>query len=587
MNQASNLNGEAAAFARLLSGVYARDAEARAPLADAELARRLAAPVPADIALADWAAVRLADDESLSAIQHGVLATTESIVSVLLSRPAFDPKLAGLILPVRGVLAAAALPADGWITNPQHPARAVLTSLYGIACGWQPEPGLAATREQMARWLESTVSSGGNWPVLAADITAWLAAEHARTEKLERRLLDAEAGLMRTRRARQVSARMLNQSLGDRLIPADVITALHEDWFPAMQWAVLQEGEHGSLWQRVKRVTGTLRWTLQPEFDNEESRQKFLRLMGQVNDDLEALCAHMLRDETSRQRLLDTISAAHFAALTGQDIERIPFPPVDGQDELAGNVTEVSATLLAPVKTLATGQWFLLRDGNDTRRVRLALRHDDTRQLLFTNALCAKALQTSFESFALQLANGDALPLPATPGLDKLIAGIMQDLQRRHAEAQQSRLEKLQLARQRAAAEARDKEIARQKAIAEAQSLETARQTSQRQTEQARQQADAERQSVDAAQEAIKNQRRQRARLLANSLPLGSWLGFPQSDGTNIRRKLTVILSSSGKFILVDVDGTGRFELPREELITGLVDGSIQPLDKTLRLDDV
>jgi hypothetical protein len=159
MNQASNLNGEAAAFARLLSGVYARDADGRTPLADAELARRLAASVPAEIALADWAAVRLADAESLSPIQHGVLATTESIISVLLSRPAFDPKLAGLILPVRGVLAAAALPANGWITNPQHPARAVLAALYGIACGWQPEPGLAAWKAPSA-----PAATGRHWP---------------------------------------------------------------------------------------------------------------------------------------------------------------------------------------------------------------------------------------------------------------------------------------------------------------------------------------------------------------------------------------------------------------------------------------
>lgn len=572
---------QAAALARLLAATHAvpGDSEGRKALPDAELAKRLRVPVSAELPLADWAVVRLAPEETLTAYQYGMLHCSERVLSAVLAAPAFHPQLAADIAGLRGLFAAAALPADGWLTNPAHAARTVLTVLQEIACGWQPELGSAAEplRRQAQEWLGKIADSTLSWEDAVSAMRIWQSGERARTERIEKRLIDSESGALRARRARHLAARTLNQALADRLIGTEIAAVLREDWFQAMQWTLLSDGEQGPLWQKVKRVTGSLRWTLSPEI-GEDARRQLMRVVGQVNEEMGALAPQVMHDESVRNRLLAALDAEHLLILRNEARETAPFAPVEGQDALADASTALSENLLAPVRGLEPGQWVLLHE-TPQRRARLLLRQNDSQQLLFVNALGAKALQVSWEGFALQLARGDAEVLASRPAIDKAVADIRAELTAKYERARESRLETLRIAKEQAAAEARIRENARQKALAEAQALEAARQESLRQA--AELAAAADQATRDADQ-----QRMQRARLLASSLTIGAWLVFRGENNTEDRRKLTVLLPSSGKYIFVDTNGTGKRELSRDELIRGLADGSITPLQKDQRFDD-
>lgn len=571
---------DAATLARLIVATCTvpGDSAGRKALTDTEFAQRLCVPVSTGLQLADWALVRVAPEETLTPYQYGMIDTAERVLGTFLASPAFHPLLASTIASMRGVFAAAALPADGWLTNPQHPARKVLTALYDAACGWQPENvGIAdPARTEISRWLTLLARVPQPWQETVSAIGIWQAGERARTERVEKRLVDAEAGALRERRARQLAARTLNQALADRLISVDMTAALRQHWLPAMQWALMSDGEQGPVWQRIKRITGSLRWTLSPEIGS-DARNQLIKLVGQISEDLATLAPAVIHDAGARESFLATLETEHLRILRNESRETMPFAPVETREAFADASASVSDTLLAHGRDLQPGQWILLHSASGTRRGRLVIKQEDTRQLLFASAMGARVLQASWEEFGLQVTRDDIAILPLVAPLNDAIAEVVSDLAYRHEQAKQSRLDTLRAAREQAAAEARVREEARQKALAEAQSMENARQEAQKRAAA----ADAGAPPRDAGQQNL-----QRARLQASSLTIGVWLEFREEGQEARRLKLAVLLPSSGKYIFVSADGTGKREILRDELVRRLADGSIAAVQKDQRLDD-
>lgn len=575
----ADVAGSAAAFAHLLTAAYPTAAGPgnRRTLSDAELATHLAASVIEDVGLADWVLLRLADGERLSPYQYGMLDAVDSILGKVFALPAFHPQLAAALRPHRGALAAQALTADGWVTNPRHPARRLLAALYTLACGWHPDHGGGA-RAQADLWLSQLAHGEQRCEDIAGAAAQWLDEERRRVERVEKRLLDAESGALRTRRARQVAARTLNQALANRAIDIAAAAAIREDWFAGMQWVLLSEGEQSPLWQRVKRATGSLRWTLSPD-QTESGNSQFHRVIAQVKDELEAIAAQVFRDALPRDRLLEAIDSEHLRILRNHPRDTAPFTPVDADDAVGDGTAEISDNLVDAVRALEPGQWLQLREENTVRRARLLLKQDESRQVLLVNALGLKVLSCSWETLALRLANRDALPLLPTLPLAACIAAVVTQLEERQKREQENRLDAIRSARAAATAEVRSREAARQKALAEAQQLETARRDTQRQ-------ADAVAARDAQAGDDAMQQRRQRARLLASSLTIGTWLAFRDYEGGIIRRRLTVLLPSTGKYIFVDANGGEKIELMRDELVRALAEERIGTLSKDQRLDD-
>lgn len=569
--------GDGAAFANLLTTLFRQPPPpGKRILTDDEARKRIAMPLPGAAILADTIERRLAADEMLSPYQYGMLAAGDRILGMLFALPAFHPQLAGVLREFRGILVAQALPADGWITNPRHPVRQLLDVIYLVACSWQPETEAAAkaARVQAESWLSQLSDAGPDCSNVADSAKRWLYGQQQRRGRLENRVLAAESGALQSRRARQVAARTLNQALAAREIDVAATRVIRKDWFAAMQWVLLSEGEQSPLWQRMKRTTGSLRWTLSPEADD-DGNARYPRVLAQVRAELEALAALVFRDNLARDRLLTTIDSEHLRILGKLPRKTAPFAPVDAGDAVGDGTAEVSETLLAGVRALEQGQWLLLQEPQGSRRVRLLLRQEDSRQLLFANALGGKGLACSWEACALRLANGSAVPLPLEIPLQDCIAAVIRYLDDLRLREQQEHNEALRSARETAEAEARSRDAARRKALAEAEVMERARLEAAQRADEAR---------IAANREARATL--QRARLQVSSLAMGAWLAFRNDDGTVIRRRLAVILPSTGKYIFVEADGSGRLELFRDDLVADVGNGRISPLKIDQRLDD-
>ena len=235
----------------------------------------------------------------------------------------------------------------------------------------------------------------------------------------------------------------------------------------------------------------------------------------------------------------------------------------------------------------------LIRAGYTSFKVYMTydkLKLDDYQQLLFVNQLGIKQVGASFEEFAWQFSSAQISAVVAAVPLIEWSAERLNGLAEQYRERQQAREAEHQarLAEQLRITEERDQ--ARRKALKEARLLAAAQQQREaekvalRQTEADLEQA--RRDAVAAEHGASEEQRRQRARLLVSGLTMGAWLSFHDDNGQQTRRKLAVVLPSSGKYIFVDRIGTEKYEMTRDVLISEIAAGAIEVVRKDSRFDD-
>ncbi|MEE4252140.1 MAG: DUF1631 family protein, partial [Alcanivoracaceae bacterium] len=247
-----------------------------------------------------------------------------------------------------------------------------------------------------------------------------------------------------------------------------------------------------------------------------------------------------------------------------------------------------SQDLLAEVAAVAVGEWFV--EPASGRRLQLLLKLDDYQQLLFVNQLGMKQVSASFEEFAWQFSSAQISSVVAAVPLIEWSAERLGALAEQYRERQQVREAEHQARIEEQMRIAEERDQARRKALKEARQLAAAQQRREaeeaalRQSEAAVEQA--RRDSAAAEHGASEAQRRQRARLLVSGLTMGAWLLFHDDDGQQTRRKLAVVLPSSGKYIFVDRLGTDKYEITREALIGGVAAGAIEVVSKDSRFDD-
>lgn len=353
-----------------------------------------------------------------------------------------------------------------WAADPAHSVWRVLRCVQIGAAGYQPELGRAG--EKLLADLTGAVGQvrSGGWSAVADALEKWWSQEQQRLNRLEQRLIDTELGQLRSRRAQQVAARLLNQTMAGRRFAREIVDYLHGEWFQELQWALLQFGVDSEQWRRRAQLTERLVESLQPpEEGDDDARQQLYALIPEVGAELAALLGERAHDRSLLDRQLATIEAQHIQLLRGNTTPAADFQLIANDDPWLSSTT-VSASLLQRVAALEPGDWFVLRDVDEGLRVKLALKLDDIAQLLFVNRLGVKVQQKSFEEFAYQLSVGAAVRLPDPDCARNALRALLADMARRSLAEREDAA-----ARQQAEHEARLRNEAKAKAIAEARAL--------------------------------------------------------------------------------------------------------------------
>ncbi len=517
--------------------------------------------------------------------QLGVIRLARELLSDYFAQPVYHPDMGQALMRASGSLIAEALPADGWLLRPQHPLHGLLTVVEKVATGWYPGlPQASETIKLLSGWLSQTVPAEQR--LAAAE--QWLVEHQQRQQRITARVAESEFGVLRLNYIRQTSARSLNRLLAGRSVPDFMAEAIAQHWASAFQWTLLHHGEQSPLWQKLVRGFGLLLWSVQEEAADPSQRSKLTRVIDQIKSELMPLLDEVIADQSLREQLREQVDIAHLCQLHARPLEYRPVPPIAGGTALDDAGASVSQDLLSEVSAIHVGDWF--SETASGRRLKLLLKLDEYQQLLFVNQLGMKQASASFEEFAWQFSSAQISALVAPVSLREWAAERLTALADQYRQRQRSREQEHRARQEAAMQEAEAREKARSKALAEARQLTETRQRQEAEGK-ALQQAEVEleqarRESVAAGHGASEAQRRQRARLLVSGLSMGVWLTFHDDQGEQARRKLAVVLPSSGKYIFVDRLGTDKYEVLRDDLIAGIAAGAIDVVRKDSRFDD-
>lgn len=462
-------------------------------------------------------------------------------------------------------------------------ALTILDSLVEEMIGWAADLGRAGDKvlENTTRVLSKFKSGKVDIESLHQDLNDLVSRERSRILKLEDRLAASETGQLRSQQSRNMTAQMINEEMGGKLLTYNIASFLQGPWFDSVQLLVLNHGLDSEQWLRAVKLTETLVWTCQPSPpQDEQHRQKLYRIIENLPDELLDLLVALEHDAKAKESALDAIESDHLLVISGQELEYVEFALFEC-DEALTTRSKVSRRLQRKVDPLEPGQWFTIDRDGKVARIKLVLKLEDIKQLLFTNRNGMKVMQRSFDEFAYFLSSRVVKPLNHKAVFSSTFHTYYQGL----IDEYEKFLRRVAEKRAEIDRDEQAREAARQKALAEAAALARAKDEAER-----------------ARQEQARSSRLEEARLIASKsenaelvamltvrvqdLAIGAWLKLPGPDGQMEECKLAVKISASDKLIFVSRSGTKIGEYTSEQLVQLLVAGHGDIQDEGVEFED-
>lgn len=342
-----------------------------------------------------------------------------------------------------------------FITDKQHPARALINEIAAFGLGWQDsasESGkdsgpLKMIRITADRIINEFVKDSRVFSLALTDFTTFVAKEKRRMSILERRTLDAEDGRAKAEMARDKVQKELDLRTMAYDLPQNIKSLVFGPWRNVLFVSGLKKGFDSPEWSAHVKTLSELVWSIQP-CQNAGDRQRLIRLVP---------------DLVMRLRKgLDSVShnpfevAEHFKALEDIHLARIRGEalPYETATDSTPSIEETMAQLdevnepepeLDPVPTLpavdesflqrargfSTGAWFDVADENEAFiRCRLAAIIKATGKYIFINRNGAKVAEKSLEELAADLKNGRIKAIDDSQLFDRALESIVSGLRK-------------------------------------------------------------------------------------------------------------------------------------------------------------
>lgn len=348
----------------------------------------------------------------------------------------------------------------------------VLQHIHTHAVGWSTDLGRAGERFQSALvpLIVALTQAHDHDSLVAAtsSLQEFFDSQKKRIAKLEKRIRDAEIGSLHTKHAQQLSARTLNQQMAGKKLPAGITGFLQGPWQESMRLLIISDGKDSERWRRIMRLTETLIWTFQPVSQNSpEQQQHIYDSISEISEELRDITVG-LHHSSQLDEELSAIENEHLKILKGEPLKYTDFELIDNTNPLVSSQASISKQLLNQVTALQEGQWFFLKAEGKLARIKLTVKIDQVKQLLFTNFLGIKAKQYSFEEFAYLLSSKIIVPIstrdPFKATGEKLLGKLLERYQQQVEKAASDGAIEQEIVRQ----QMRARDQARRKALKEA-----------------------------------------------------------------------------------------------------------------------
>lgn len=460
------------------------------------------------------------------------------------------------------------------LENPCAPLDEVKFSIFTIldllidaTIGWASDQGRAGEKllAEVNTVIDALHSGTPDFQTLETNLKIFLDKEQSRILKLEERLAASESGKLRSQKGRTIAAQMINESIENNQLTESIAKFLKGPWYESMQLLAITRGIDGDDWVRASKLTETIVWTYQPIDEADQAKanttkQRLYRIIEHLPTEIRDLLLALEHSGNETESAMDAIDEDHVAIVSGQELEYIEVEPLEVEGNVLIERTSVSRILLRKVTNLEPGQWFTFDESEKIVRIKLVLKLEDIKQLLFTNRNGMKALEKSFDEMAYLMSSSVVKPLNHSALFSSTFAAIYQGLIDEH----QKKLKRAE----EADVEQAEKEAGKQQAIQEAVTLAREKE----EEEQRQKEAEKEDRLNQAKQEAAKSENQGKVEELTKvvaSLNVGAWLKLPAADGQLEECKLAVRVGE--KLIFVSRTGVKVGDYSSEQLITLLV----------------
>lgn len=327
-----------------------------------------------------------------------------------------EGRVAAQVRRLKPLAAAFALTDPSFLQPGAHPLHQLLDSIQTRAIGWQTrldrvgailEQQVTKAVDDARRWFDN---KSVDMAAICAEFTAAAERDQARAQRMIQRVVEAEAGKVKTAAAKQEAARMINAALQRHPAPEEIGGFLKGPWYTSAQLLLLKFGAESEQWQKMSDTTETLLDSFANMEDADETRrQHIFEVVAQLPKEMRRWLLSLHHDTEAVNEAMGLVEFAHLRILRKQPLELQPIPPIVVDGQSAGDKEEPKPGTMAKWEV---GQWFAVETQDDgIVRVQLVLKIEQSQQLLFTNLAGIKVLQLGGSEFNRLFTQGKVKPL--------------------------------------------------------------------------------------------------------------------------------------------------------------------------------
>jgi len=314
-----------------------------------------------------------------------------------------EGRLAAQVRRLKPLSAALAI-VEPWFMQPgAHPLHQLLDNIQARSIGWQSRLDRTGSvlEQQVTKAVDQARSWFDNKYIDLADIcnefTAAAERDQARAQRMVQRIIDTEAGKIRTGAAKQEAARMINVLLEKYPVPEEIADFVKGPWYTSAQLLQLKFGADSEQWQKMSATTETLLDSLQSQEDvDEERRQHIFEVVSQLPKEMRRWLLSLHHDTEAVNEAMGLVERAHLRILRRQSLELKHAEPIVADGE---HITAGEKKIPKAAKHWQEGQWFSVDNEEGVIRAQLVVKVEQSQQLLFANMAGIKVLQLSFAQF--------------------------------------------------------------------------------------------------------------------------------------------------------------------------------------------
>jgi hypothetical protein len=359
--------------------------------------------------LSPWVAIQsqieaMGDPAIPSQEQTAILRWLSKALEIWEQQFPLEGRLAAQVRRLKPLAAALSLTDPGFMKPGTHPLHQLLDSIQARAIGWQSQLGrmgaileqqVSGAVEESRGWFDNTSM---DLAAICSDFSVAADRDQARAQRMVQRVVETEAGRVKTTAAKQDAARMINAALERHLAPEEIGEFLKGPWYTSAQLLLLKFGADSEQWQKMSTTTETLLDSLQSQEAADEARRQYIfEVVTQLPKEMRRWLVSMHHDTEAVNEAMGMVEMAHLRILRRQPLElqRIEPIAVEGEPLMRGEAQDPGA-----LHHWHEGQWCSVDNGaEEAVRVQLVLKIEQSQQLLFTNLAGLKVLQLSFGEF--------------------------------------------------------------------------------------------------------------------------------------------------------------------------------------------